>query len=108
MVQIPITSPAPDPVLNRIGVRFNIFTEQGIPILVSRAATWLLFLAGVAMFLCVLVSGLQVMFANPSKERMQGVRSRLTNCLIGLSIVALAWALILLVQTFFGLETLFG
>lgn len=112
MAEIPITSPKDDPVLDEIGGwQFHIFADPegggGIPLLISRAATWALIAAGVFLFLCVLISGIQMMSSNVSKVGMQAARQRLTNCLIGLSIIALAWAVVLVVETFFGLD-LFG
>lgn len=104
---IPITDPPPDPVLDQIGVKYNIFGEQGVPILVSRAANWALAISLLAMFLCVLLSAYQVMTASADRAGLESARKRLTNCLIGLSIIVMAWALILVVQAFFGFE-IFG
>ena len=104
MAAIPITSPAPDSVLDQIGVKFNIQGENGVPLLISRGATWLLTAATFTLFLCIIWSGFQWLTSGSEKAAIQTARTRLTNCLVGLSIISLAWAVILIIQYFFGIE----
>ncbi len=101
---IQIATPPPDSVLPSIGAQYHIQGQNGIPLLLSRAATVALLIASLTLFLCILLSGFQWLTSGSEKAALQGARTRMTNCLIGLSIMALAWAVIIAIQFFFGIE----
>lgn len=103
---IPITTPAADPVLEQIWGPGGGFRISSLGQIVGAGAVWALVGAGAAMFICVVWSGVQWMTSGDDKGSMQKARTRLNNCLIGLSIVALAWAVMMLIQFFFGINIL--
>jgi len=84
----------------------NPFKIQKTETLILGATNLLLIIAGISLFICIIYSGLQYQFAGSDKSNLENAKSRLTNCIIGLSIVLLAYALILIIQYFFGV-TLF-
>lgn len=71
---------------------------------VSNIASFLLLIAALALFLYLVWGGLSWITAGPDKNKVEEARSRLTNALIGLTIVASSWAIFLLATTFFGIS----
>jgi len=84
----------------------NPFKIQRTETIILGATNLLLIIAGVSLFICIIYSGLQYQFAGADKSNLESSKSRLTNCIIGLTVVLLAYAIILIVQYFFGI-TLF-
>lgn len=109
MATIPINDPNALPsgesdfISSVFGVEYHI---NDLGLLVSRIATWALALAGVFMFLCVIISGLQILISGGDKAGMEKSKKRITNCLIGLTVISLSWAIMLVINYFFGLEIL--
>ncbi len=64
----------------------------------------ILVVAGVVFIFLILTAGVQWMTAGGDKEALSSAQKRLTSALIGITIVFSAWAIISLVQNFFGLE----
>lgn len=101
----PSLAPVPDDVLTTIGVEYRVTSISEVA---GGVGALIFILSTLAIFLCILWSGVQWMTSGADKAKLQGARSRLINCLIGLSIISLAWALIILIQYFFGLEVFEG
>ena len=67
----------------------------------------MLFVASVIIFFFMFVwGGIQWIAAGGDKNAVADARSRLTNALIGMVIVFSAYAVIMLIETFFGLTLL--
>lgn len=62
--------------------------------------------AGLFSFIYLLWGGVQWILAGGDKEGTEKARKRITAALIGLAIVFSAYALVLLVQTIFGVSIL--
>lgn len=84
---------------------FNI-TDLGL--LVSNAIGVALIIAGILVFVFLVWGGIQWITSGGDKGKTEEARSRITAALIGLAVVAAAWAVMLLVQYFFGLDVLGG
>ena len=84
---------------------FNI-TDLGL--LVSNAIAVALIIAGIMVFVFLVWGGIQWITSGGDKGKTEEARSRITAALIGLAVVAAAWAVMLLVQYFFGLDVLGG
>ena len=96
-------SQSSDPVLQRINSSFKI---EAIGDVVGGGAVWFLIAAGLTMLICITLSALQWLNSGSDSTGMQAARTRLTNCLIGLSIVTLSMAILLIIQLFFGINLL--
>lgn len=83
----------------RIGASYNIQTLEP---LILGIANILLVAAGLTMFVCTGWSGIQWLAAG-DPNNTQIARDRLTNCVLGLAIVALAFAIQIIIQAFFGI-----
>lgn len=84
---------------------FNI-TDLGL--LISNAIGVALIIAGILVFVFLVWGGIQWITSGGDKGKTEEARSRITAALIGLAVVAAAWAVMLLVQYFFGLDVFGG
>jgi len=94
----PSLAPQPDTVLPTIGVEYKI-TSAGE--LAGGIASLIFIGSLLAIFICILFSGLQWLTSGADKSKLQNARSRLMNCLIGLAIVSMTLALLILLQRIF-------
>lgn len=76
-------------------------------LLVSRAAQIALIIAAILVFVFLIWGGIQWITSGGDKGKTEEARNRITAALVGLAIVAAAWAVIQLVSTFFGIN-IFG
>jgi len=72
--------------------------------IVSGAITLVLIGAALVFFFMLVIGGIQWMTAGGDKEKAAGARGQLTSALIGLTIVFVAWAIIQLINTLFGID----
>lgn len=75
---------------------------------ISRAMTYALAIAGILVFVYLVWGGIQWITSGGDKSKTEEARSRITAALVGLAIVATAWAVIQLVSYFFGINFLFS
>ncbi len=84
---------------------FNI-TDLGL--LISNAIGVALIIAGILVFVFLVWGGIQWITSGGDKGKTEEARSRITAALIGLAIVAAAWAVMQLISYFFGISILGG
>ena len=84
----------------------NPYKVEDLGLLLSRFVGLLLIAAGVAAFFYLLLGGIQWITSGGDKAGIEAAREKITAALIGLAIVATAWAVFLIIQWFFGLEIL--
>jgi amino acid transporter len=70
---------------------------------VSNIVGVALSVAALAAFIFLVFGGIQWITAGSDKGKVEEARSRITNAIIGLAIVAASWAIFLLVDHFFGI-----
>lgn len=87
-----------------LGIEFKI---ENLGTIIMRSMETLLLITGLWMFICIIWSGLEWQFARGNKSELDKAKTRLTNCTLGLTVICLAYALILVVQYVFGLDGLF-
>ncbi|HCS79203.1 TPA: hypothetical protein DIV55_05705 [Patescibacteria group bacterium] len=63
-----------------------------------------LIIAAVLAFIFLLLGGIQWITSGGDKAGLEAARNKITNAIVGLIIVASAWAIMLLVGQFTGLE----
>jgi len=83
------------------------FKIEDLGLFVSRAINIALMIAAILVFVYLVWGGIQWITSGGDKGKTEEARSRITAALIGLAVVAAAWAVMLLVQYFFGLD-IFG
>lgn len=76
--------------------------------LIGNALGILLIIAAIAAFLFLILGGIQWITSGGDKAGLEAARNKITNAIVGLVIVAAAWAVMLLVSQFLGIEGLFG
>ncbi|MFH2019425.1 MAG: hypothetical protein ABII80_02330 [bacterium] len=72
-------------------------------IFISRAISAVILVAAIATFLYLVLGGVQWITSSGEKEKVKEARDKITHAIIGLTIVAAAWAIYLLVDYFFGI-----
>lgn len=77
-----------------------------IGLFISRAISVALMVAAIAVFAFLVWGGIQWITSGGDKGKVEEARGRITNALIGLAIVAAAWAIMNLVSYFFGVDVL--
>ena len=66
--------------------------------------TLLFLLAGIIVFAYLVWGGLQWITSGGDKAKTQEARDRITAALVGLAVIAVAWAVSILLQQFFGIN----
>lgn len=70
---------------------------------VSRSFSAVILVAGLATFMYLIYGGIQWISSGGDKGKLEEARSKITNGIVGLAIVASAWAVYLLIDYFFGI-----
>lgn len=86
----------------------KFFPNYEIGNIIVAVAELLLIVAAIAAFLFLIIGGLQWITSGGDKAGMEAARNRITAAIIGLIIVAAAWAIMLLVGEFIGVNILSG
>jgi hypothetical protein len=74
---------------------------------ISNAAGLALIIAAILVFIFLIWGGIQWITSGGDKGKTEEARNRITAALVGLAIVAAAWAVVQLISTFFGID-IFG
>lgn len=74
--------------------------------LISAGITAMIVIAGLLTFVFLIWGGLQWLTSGGDKSKYEAARDRITAALIGLAIVAAAYAVMKIVGAFFGVEIL--
>lgn len=70
---------------------------------VSKVFSAVILVAGLATFGYLIYGGLQWIMSGGDKGKLEEARAKITNGIIGLAVVASAWAVYLLLDYFFGI-----
>lgn len=92
--------------LSDVGPDFETATNLSVPGLISGFVTLILILAGLVFFFILVIGGVKWIMSGGDKAHTEGARNQITAALVGLVIVFSAWAIIQLIQTFFGINLL--
>lgn len=80
------------------------FSITSIGQFIGAVLSLLFIIAGVLVFVYLVWGGLQWLTSGGDKGATQAARDRITAALVGLAIIAIAYALVRLVQYFFGVQ----
>jgi hypothetical protein len=92
---------------------FTVPEPQGFKIkdlgqFISAAIGVALVVAGIMVFVFLVWGGIQWIASGGDKGKTEEARARITAALIGLAIVASAWAVMQLIAYFFGIDVIGG
>jgi hypothetical protein len=76
--------------------------------LISIAVQFVLITAALVFFFILILGGIKWITSGGDKGKTEGARSQITAALVGLVIVFAAWAIIQLIEAFFGVSILTG
>lgn len=80
------------------------FKIEDIGTLISGAIGAAFLIAGLIVFGYLIWGGIQWITAGGDKANVEAARSRITNALVGLAIIAAAWALMQIINYLFGVD----
>lgn len=84
-------------------VKSRVAVNDSLGSFVSKSFSAILLVAGLATFLYLVYGGIQWIMSGGDKGKLEEARNKITNGIIGLAIVASAWAVYLLIDYFFGI-----
>lgn len=91
--------------LNPTG-KFSSLGTLTVPGIVSGAIKLVLMVAALVFFFILVIGGIKWIVSGGDKAQTEGARNQITAALVGLVIVFAAWAILKLIQTFFGIDIL--
>jgi hypothetical protein len=87
-------------------------TEQiritDVGMLISAAVGMIMIIAALLAFFYLILGGIQWITSGGDKAGMEAARNKITHAIVGLIIVGAAWAIMLLVQNFLGINIIGG
>jgi len=86
-----------DPVSSRVAINSDLGT------FISRVFSAVIIVGGIATFIYMVYGGIQWITAGGEKDKVQAAREKITQAIIGLAVLASAWAIYSLVDYFFGI-----
>ncbi len=87
---------------------FTNVTNLTFAALITYAIQLILIAAAVLFFFLLVLGGIRWITSGGDKGKTEGARAQITAALVGLVIVFAAWAIVTLVETFFGVTILSG
>ncbi len=76
--------------------------------IVGAAIVLILIIAAIVFFFILIIGGVRWITSGGDKAATEGARNQITAALVGLVIVFAAWAILQLIQVFFGIDILGG
>ena len=83
---------------------FGTLTNLTLPTIISGLIRGALVVAAVVFFFILVIGGIKWIAAGGDKAATEGARNQITAALVGLVIVFAAWAIVQLIQVFFGVN----
>lgn len=84
-------------------VQSRVAINDTLGVFVQKSFSAVILVAGLATFMYLAYGGVQWIMSGGDKGKLEEARSKITNGIIGLAIVASAWAVYKLVDYFFGI-----
>lgn len=86
--------------------QFTPLTEVTIPGLISAAVNITLIIASILFVFSILIGGIKLIVSGGEKERTETARRQIVNALIGVTVIFCTWALLNLLNEFYGIDLL--
>lgn len=90
--------------LQDVGADFSGLKNLTVPAIVSGLIKMALVIAAIVFFFILVIGGIKWIASGGDKAQTESARNQITSALVGLVIVFAAWAIIALIQTFFGIN----
>lgn len=87
-----------------VGGDFKGLTSLTVPSLVSGLIRLTLVVAAIVFFFILVIGGIRWIASGGDKAQTEAARGQITAALVGLVIVFAAWAIVQLIQVFFGIN----
>ncbi len=84
-------------------VQSRVAINQDLGTFVSKSFNGILLVAGLATFMYLIYGGIEWITSGGDKGKIEEARARITSGIVGLAIVASAWAIFILIDYFFGI-----
>lgn len=84
-------------------VKSRVAVNSDLGTFVSKSISAVIMVAGLATFIYLIYGGVEWITSGGEKGKLEEARNRITNAILGLAIVAGAWAIFRLVDYFFGI-----
>jgi hypothetical protein len=88
----------------KVGGQFAPLGSLTIGGIVSGFIRAILVVAALVFFFILVIGGIRWIASGGDKAQTEGARNQITSALIGLVIVFAAWAIVQLINTFFGIN----
>lgn len=85
---------------------FGVLTNLNITQIISGLIGLILVVTGVVFFFILVIGGIRWIASGGDKGQTEAARSQITAALVGLVIVFAAWAIVKLIESFFGVSIL--
>lgn len=90
--------------LKGVGDNFGELTDLSVPVIISGLIRGTLVVAAIVFFFILVIGGIKWIASGGDKGATEGARNQITAALVGLVIVFAAWAIVQLIETFFGVN----
>lgn len=92
--------------LNPTGASFSGLAGLTIPGVIAGLVRLLLVIVTLVFFTILVLGGIRWITSRGDKAEVENARNQITHALIGLAIIFVAWAIIQLIDTMFGVSLL--
>lgn len=92
----------------KAGTEFSPLTEITFPQIIQGLIGLALVIAAIVFFFILVIGGIRWILSGGDKAQTEAARNQITAALVGLVIVFAAWAIVQLIQAFFGIQILGG
>ena len=90
--------------LQDAGTDFQPLTTITLPQIISGLIKGAMVVAAVIFFFMLIIGGIRWIASGGDKSATEGARSQITAALVGLIVVFAAWAIVTLINAFFGID----
>jgi len=90
------------------GSGFENLTELQFADIIAAGIQLILVISAIVFFFILVIGGVRWITSGGDKGKTEGARNQITAALVGLVIVFAAWAIIQLIEAFFGISILGG
>lgn len=84
----------------------GLVTITSVGSLITALVGTLIIIAALLAFFYLILGGIQWITSGGDKSGMEAARNKITHAIVGLIIVAAAWAVMILVQQFLGINVI--
>lgn len=84
-------------------VSSRVAVNSDLGTFVSNVFSAIIIVAGIATFIYMIYGGIEWVMSGGEKDKLNDAKAKITQAIVGLAVVASAWAIFKLVDYFFGI-----